>query len=673
MAYQNIPAEMRALHQWVCWKYVERGGAKPTKVPINPKTKLNASPTDQSTWGTFEQAIAAADSFDGIGFFFGKDDPYTGIDLDDPKVSENDLAVGNRIINEFNSYTEVSPSGTGLHIVVKGKIPCGRRRDKVEVYSQDRFFTMTGKVFNGAPITERQENLTILFNQMAPHNEGTAGLQADEPETLTDAELVALILASPEAAAIYNINPETYSGDKSSADLSLCDWLAIRSRRRAQGERVWLASPLGARVKTQTRLDYRKRTIEEAFNLPALPAVDLNGKTCNGEPIRHGLFVPPAVITTEPPGISEQEWFSASATPKVIVANLYHEDVGVLLAAGGTGKTTLMLHIMLCIVLDFPVFGMPVMSPGPVVFITGEDSRETIVARLRSIATAMNLTRDQLQKLMADFRISDESGSGFKLTEVQRDVVRPTSSVDHMIACLTTLSPVLIVVDPAVSFGVGESRINDAEQGLIEAGRRIRNALKCCVLYVHHIGKSNSRDQSWDQYAGRGGSAFADGARMVHVMHPLTPAEFYKATGVELAPGETGLGFARPKMTFCSAQPHIYIKRNGYKFDVVERRKIDLAAKVEGHANQVLEILNKDLAADKRHSRNSLEALDHGIKRTDLRATITWLIEAGRLEEQLMIGAGRGGMTKYLRPIASPVHYGEPMPTGGQSALLPDA
>jgi RecA-family ATPase len=94
---------------------------------------------------------------------------------------------------------------------------------------------------------------------------------------------------------------------------------------------------------------------------------------------------------------------------------------------------------------------------------------------------------------------------------------------------------VLVTIDPSVSFGVGESGVNDPEQGLIEAGRRLRKTLNCRVRFIHHTGKQVARDQIKDQYAGRGGSAFADGARMVHVLQPLNAAEWHKAAGIELA------------------------------------------------------------------------------------------------------------------------------------------
>jgi putative DNA primase/helicase len=144
---KNIPEELRSYNQWVLWKWVIRNG-KRTKPPYDPKTKRGASHAAPATWGTFDQAIKALDNgFGGIGFVFTEDDPFCGIDLDkcrDPQTGEvESWAV--KIIRDFDSYTEVSPSGTGLKIFIKGKLPGGGIKTKhIEIYDRLRFFTVTG-------------------------------------------------------------------------------------------------------------------------------------------------------------------------------------------------------------------------------------------------------------------------------------------------------------------------------------------------------------------------------------------------------------------------------------------------------------------------------------------------------------------------------------------------
>ena len=92
--------------------------------PLAARTGSPASTADSSTWGTFER-VADFRGADGIGFVFTEDDPYVGIDLDDcrdPDTGElTDLA--NSIVEQLDSYTEISPSGTGIHIIVRGVLP----------------------------------------------------------------------------------------------------------------------------------------------------------------------------------------------------------------------------------------------------------------------------------------------------------------------------------------------------------------------------------------------------------------------------------------------------------------------------------------------------------------------------------------------------------------------
>src|SRR5919112_844239 len=142
---EGIPGELRVRPQWVVWKAV---GDKPDKVPYSARTGRKASSTDLLTWGTFEEALQAYENGDyaGLGFVFSSADPYTGIDLDDCVNADGEIAGwALEIVRYFDSYTELSSTGSGLHIIVRGNVP-NRRKGEVEVYSSKRFFTVTGHV-----------------------------------------------------------------------------------------------------------------------------------------------------------------------------------------------------------------------------------------------------------------------------------------------------------------------------------------------------------------------------------------------------------------------------------------------------------------------------------------------------------------------------------------------
>jgi putative DNA primase/helicase len=145
MKVECIPEELWVRPQWVVWKAV---GNKPDKIPYSARTGRRASSTDLLTWSTFQEALEAYENGDyaGLGFVFSSADPYTGIDLDNCVDENGEIALwALEIVRYFDSYTERSATGTGLHIIVRGEVP-NRRKGDVEVYSSKRFFTVTGHV-----------------------------------------------------------------------------------------------------------------------------------------------------------------------------------------------------------------------------------------------------------------------------------------------------------------------------------------------------------------------------------------------------------------------------------------------------------------------------------------------------------------------------------------------
>jgi putative DNA primase/helicase len=155
----GTPDDLKRYLQWVAWRLDWRDKTW-TKRPINPRDGSPASSTDSLTWGSFAEALALCRGgrADGLGFTFSSGDPFAGIDLDDcrdPATGEvADWAVA--VIKEIDSYTEVSPSGSGLKIIARGKLP-GRGRKKlfgggeIEMYDRERYFALTGRAWRPAP------------------------------------------------------------------------------------------------------------------------------------------------------------------------------------------------------------------------------------------------------------------------------------------------------------------------------------------------------------------------------------------------------------------------------------------------------------------------------------------------------------------------------------------
>lgn len=332
--------------------------------------------------------------------------------------------------------------------------------------------------------------------------------------------------------------------------------------------------------------------------------------------------------------ITPDELDRARLTPRVILRDLLYADVRIRISAGGTGKTTLALFEAVTLALCRPLYGRQPDRACRAVIVTREDSREILVARLREIMKAMDLEPDEIRTALGRIVVIDKSGESFRLSQVIADVVVPSHvTLAELIDALAEWAPDWIIFDPLVSFGVGEQRVNDAEQGLIEAFRILRNRLDCCVEGIHHSGKANAREKTLDQYSGRGGSALSDGARMVTVMQPLAPDEWLKETGTRLADGESGIVMALPKLSYSKPQESIFIRRRGYAFAWECVQKVTPEQRARETAQQVFRFIQSEYQQGRKYSTKDLgdSACTMQLTRAEVRAAAIALKVSGRV------------------------------------------
>lgn len=285
----NIPAEMKMYSQFVLWRYEEKEGKKATKVPYSFRGS-KASSTDSETWCDFSTAEKTlsdfGDHFDGIGFVLTENDPFAFIDLDDPFDPEKIVSEAERqeilnrqmkVMEMFDTYSERSPSGKGLHIICKGKVAQGRKRSQIEVYSNQRFMTMTGDTFRQTEIKDCDELLNVLWSEMGKDVK-VYSVQGDQPETRTDVEICdAAYNASngPKFLDLYQGNWQLYYQSQSDADFALIDIIAFYTQNRAQIARIFRASGLGQRDKAY-REDYVNSMVNRSFD-HMIPPIDIEG------------------------------------------------------------------------------------------------------------------------------------------------------------------------------------------------------------------------------------------------------------------------------------------------------------------------------------------------------------------------------------------------------------
>jgi predicted transcriptional regulator len=162
--YDAVPTELTALPQWVTWRFEPdpKHPDKPKKVPYSPQSGRRASTTNAQTWATFAVAVRAQASrrHDGVGFVFSPDDPFVGIDLDDC-IAEGEIAPwAQAILDTMQSYSEVSPSGQGIKLIIAGELPndAAVKTEHIEIYGKGRYFTITGQHVADTPTTVRNVN-----------------------------------------------------------------------------------------------------------------------------------------------------------------------------------------------------------------------------------------------------------------------------------------------------------------------------------------------------------------------------------------------------------------------------------------------------------------------------------------------------------------------------------
>ncbi len=308
----------------------------------------------------------------------------------------------------------------------------------------------------------------------------------------------------------------------------------------------------------------------------------------------------------------EQEILDASLSPKCYIENHTYADVGVMAAPGGTGKTTIILYEMISLALGKSLYGLNIECRAWSLFVTAEDQRERLLARIREICYAMQLSETETEIVRQSVLIWDVTGDAMKLTHCMDEAIEVAAIVDKIIDVHREDPPGLITFDPLVSFGVSEQRINDNEQGLITAARRIVKALDCCVRLVHHTGKGNASSSALGQYSARGGSALADGARMMTVLQRYEPSE----SGGPQPPPECLIDpessitiYARPKISHAPPnQPLIFLKRTGFLFESFVSQPVSDKEDIVLKAARVLRFIDHELNEGNFYNHRQLNA-----------------------------------------------------------------
>jgi len=298
-----IPSELKALNQWVCWKLVDKGGPKPTKLPVSP-LGTTASTTNPASWSSFADAVEYLELDEdvaGLGIVLQND--LIGIDLDkcrDPETGKiEDWAWD--IITEVDSYTEISPSGSGIRIFATGQArETGKRRSgQIEIYDRysPRYLTVTGhRIGDHTTIQPRKKKLERLVERVlgsTPVKTAPAPVESDGNYAETVDEFLSLAKSASNWDKISKLWQGDWAGEytsQSDADLALCSHLAFYCGPNPEKiDELFRLSGL-YRDKWE-RLDYRDRNQD-----PQWQREDAHGSAFVGKP--DGLW--PSRAHTQP-------------------------------------------------------------------------------------------------------------------------------------------------------------------------------------------------------------------------------------------------------------------------------------------------------------------------------------------------------------------------------------
>ncbi len=250
----GLPSELTAVQQWVCWNAVPNGN-RVEKIPISPTTGGPASSTNPDTWGNFKLAMATAKAKDwGLGFVFTKGAGIVGIDLDKCRDVETGIldSWAQDIVNRMQTYTEVSPSGRGVHLYARGTLPGGKRRKgQIEAYESARFFTVTGNHLPNTSlrVEERGKQLAEFHAEYLadPEPTTTPCLTPEHPRVqLSDEEILSKCRSAKNSSKFDQLWRGDFSEYKSHSegDMALLGVLAFYTHEPSQLDRLFRRSGL---------------------------------------------------------------------------------------------------------------------------------------------------------------------------------------------------------------------------------------------------------------------------------------------------------------------------------------------------------------------------------------------------------------------------------------------
>lgn len=526
--------ELAAKAQWVTYKleeakdkegntkYNEDGTVYFNKRPFNPKTGEGAKANDPETWGTIDQAFERLNknNLDGLGFELSHG-VYYGIDIDhaiDPKTGEiNPVALD--IISSVDSYTEISPSGMGFHILCKGQPKLKNNKKKLlpplelEMYCPSldekgklkggRYLTVTGNIYGDKrDIEERTEQGQIIHdkyllpgsNQDKPKaQESSSSVVTPKPQSsLSDYDIIQKAMNGKNGArfwALWNGDISGYEKDHSKATLALVNDLCYWTNGdKSQIDHLFRQSVLYRTMKIEGGINkwdkvhshgmtYGEMTINKALEdfEPYVPEDD-NRTNNQGSQTKEE----PKVITY--PDIETWSDFMGSPEkmPPVLIENILHEGDRMLLTASSkAGKSMLLLELCVAIAEGRRWLNSFQCEQRKVLYVNLELKKQSVENRVEAIREASGWNIHHSDNLLI-WHLRNNDG-----------VLNLEMFFDELIARIKRLGVQVVVIDPIYKLFDGDENNSEHVKMFLHYLNKVERETENTIIYCHHHAKGS--------------------------------------------------------------------------------------------------------------------------------------------------------------------------------------
>lgn len=459
-----IPEELKKCSNWVCYQLIEK-----KKIPKNPLNGKNLIGTIEN-WGVpFDVACKAIDKygFTGLGFVFKSDNPYCGIDLDKCVNSDGINKYAKDVIKRCNSYSEFSPSATGIHILVKNtnfdKVLL--KTKYVEVYSTGRFFTITGN-----RITKHSDiNVIDLKSIFNIKDESPAVLLKESlNEELTQEQMINIInelkVNNEKFKKLWEGNHEEYDSH-SEADLALCSILSYQIKDKNQIDEAFRMSKL-FRPKWDRSVGqgktYGQLTIEKAL--------------IHGEELK--------IVASN---VIEIDDFISMDLPEVKTIMkpwLTYGSTHMIYSIRGVGKTYFALSISMAVAYNTNFGEWEIETPVNVLYVDGEMLPQQMIERINGLRP--NLKEKQKRWFILSSGLNLQQGKpaiNIAKERWQNLIFKEIIEKDIKIVFLDNIS--------ALTPGVEENE-STSWDAISQWMIKIKQT-GCAVVLIHHAGKKGTQ------------------------------------------------------------------------------------------------------------------------------------------------------------------------------------